>query len=573
MKLRFSRSARRSLLLICALALFIFAVCATAWSEPTLRDRGFVLALMICTCGALLFAMARPAVALLLGSTLFLLLKFTSEMKLQYLESPLMPSDFVYFARTSLVETLDQYPNLLRIGVAACIVVPLVLLLAWWMDYRLFPRMRGSLRTVVRVAGTAACVAGFWACLLPHGPFASVYHKGLWEMLSGRAHLTNFFTNLHDSEVQMPAMASTAAAEQNWAATAAPTGAVDGTPKFFPDIVQVLEESTFDPSILTGCNIPQCDAQMFQPNEQTRGHGLLRTHTFGGGTWVSEFSVLTGMPQDIFGPAGMYAPYVLAPRTHDTLPMQLNRLGYLTIAIYPVGGNFLNARNAYRAYGFDQFYAIHDLGLVMWHSSDAQLFAAAKRVYDKVRKPGQPVFLMILTMEQHGPHDSQPLSSLPAPYNQGLLRELPADQALNLGTYLSRLYDSDQGMSQLEHDFLDRPEPTLIVHFGDHQPAFGGLTSTMARTLSPDVQRFKDYLTYYMIKSNFAGPPLPDYPALDIAYLPSMVLQAAGLPEDPYFSALSSLRTRCNGLYADCSDTSLVASYYTWIFDRLHEFQ
>ncbi|WP_449422143.1 sulfatase-like hydrolase/transferase [Rhodanobacter lindaniclasticus] len=66
---------------------------------------------------------------------------------------------------------------------------------------------------------------------------------------------------------------------------------------------------------------------------------MLRTHSFGGGTWVSEFASLTGMPQDIFGPGGMYAPYLLAPHVRDTLPQLLRRLGYRTIAIYPTVGS------------------------------------------------------------------------------------------------------------------------------------------------------------------------------------------------------------------------------------------
>jgi hypothetical protein len=45
------------------------------------------------------------------------------------------------------------------------------------------------------------------------------------------------------------------------------------------------------------------------------------------------------------------------------------------------------------------------------------------------------------------------------------------------------------------------------------------------------------------------------------------------LPMDPYFTALTSLRERCNGLYADCADKDLVKSYYAWIFNRLHVYQ
>ena len=349
--------------------------------------------------------------------------------------------------------------------------------------------------------------------------------------------------------------------------------AIPRSPESYPDIVQVLEESTFNPSNFTQCNIPECRVAMFKPDVRTRSTGPMRVHTFGGGTWVSEFATLTGMPQDIFGPGGMYAPYVLAPHVQDSLPRQLQRLGYLTVAIYPTNGAFLNGRNAYRAYGFDQFYDAGQLGLEEWEETDKQMFDAAKRVYDKVKKPGQPVFVMILTLAQHGPHDTDPLSSLPAPFNKGVLKGLPTRESLNFNTYLANLHNSDAAMHGLEHDFLDRAQPTVIVHFGDHQPSFSGLIREMPRTWPDELSSVKDYLTYYMIKSNFQGAPLPHYPMLDIALLPSMVLQAADLPTDPYFSAAIALRTRCNGLYTDCAQPGLVKSYHAWIFNRLHVYE
>jgi hypothetical protein len=299
---------------------------------------------------------------------------------------------------------------------------------------------------------------------------------------------------------------------------------------------------------------------------------VLRVHTFGGGTWVSEFAALTGMPQDIFGPGGMYAPYVLAPKIHDALALQLRRLGYLTIGVYPTEASFINGSNAYQAYGFDHLYGASELGLTEWEESDAQMFAAAKRLYDKVKKPGQPVFIMILTLNQHGPHDDDPMTKLPPAY-RNLLRGLSTSAALNFDTYLSRLHDSDVAMRGLEHDFLDRPQPTVLVHFGDHQPSFGGQIRNLSRNLSPALQPYRDYLTYYMLKSNFTGASVPNYPMLDIAFLPSMVLQAAGVPTDPYFSAAAELRTRCNGLYDDCALPGLLESYHAWTIGRLHVYQ
>jgi phosphoglycerol transferase MdoB-like AlkP superfamily enzyme len=556
----------------CATALAIFTVCLalTAWQEPLPLQRGFIAALMLCTVGALLFLFARLATALLVGGGLFLALKFIAVMKLRYLEEQLMPSDFIYYVRSSLLDTLRHYPHLYLLGIGLLLALPPLLYLTWRWDWRVLAGMRPRLALIVRSAGLAFGVLAFWWCMLPNGPFAVVHARNTWEKLSDDAHLTNFFVSFRDAAVRLPPMSSDAVAEQAWGATA--QSGPGSRPAPYPDIVQVLEESTFDPSIYANCSVPACRLGMFASDARTRGTGVLRTHTFGGGTWVSEFAVLTGMPQDIFGPGGMYAPYVLAPRVRDALPQMLRRLGYLTIAIYPTVGSFINGRNAYRAYGFDHMYDVSELGLDEWEETDKQMFDAAKRVYDRVKKPGQPVFVMILTLNQHGPHDDDPMSSLPAPF-RNLLHGLKPDVALNFDTYLSRLHDSDLAMRGLERDFLDRAQPTVLMHFGDHQPSFDGMIRDLPRSLPPALQLYRDYLTYYMIKSNFDGPPLPHYPMLDIAFLPSMVLQAAGLPQDPYFAALSQLRERCDGLYDDCAVPGLLDSYYGWIFGRLHEYQ
>lgn len=553
---------------------FAFCVYNSAWLEPLPSQRQYVFVLTLCVLGAVAFASGRLSFALVLTGALFFGLKFIAVMKLRYLESPLMPADLVYYARDSLVETLAQYPHLARLSIGLCIAIPLMLWLVWHFDIRILPALRRWWQqAALRLIGTAACVLGLWWCMQPTGPFAPMYKADLWSKLSGEADLTNFFVNIDNMRPSLPAMSDAATARRDWASTTPAARANDAGAGVRPDIIQVLEESTFDPGILAGCTVEQCKAAMFKPDEYTRAHGPLLTHTFGGGTWASEFTMLSGMPQDIFGPAGMYAPFVLAPRLRTSLPMRLRELGYLTIAVYPVGGNFLNARNAYESYGFDRFYDIHDLGLEMWHSSDAQLFAAAKKVYDENRKAGKPIFLVILTLEQHGPHDGAPLKELPAPFDRGLQADLPADQDLNLSAYLARLQASDAGMTQLERDFLHRPHPTVLMHFGDHQPSFNGLIRKMAHALPATLEPYSNNLTYFMLKSNFDSPVLPQYPVLDIAYLPAMVLRSAGLSQGAYFSALSRLEERCQGLYTDCRNPALLASYHAWIFDHLQVYQ
>jgi hypothetical protein len=554
---------------VCAGAVLLFVLCVagTAWREPLPLQRVFISALMLCSAVVLMAVLARLASALLLAGGLFVALEFIAVAKLRYLDEQLMPADFVYYVRSSLFDTLRHYPHLYLLGIGLLVLLPPLLWFTWRWDWRM-PAGRSARWWRGAMLGLGL-LAGWW-CMLPSGPFAAVHARNTWEKLSDDAHLTNFFVSFRDAAVHLPPMSGDALAQEAWGATA--PGWPSSRPPPYPDIVQVLEESTFDPANFTDCRVPACRAAMFQPDARTRGSGVLRTHTFGGGTWVSEFASLTGMPQDIFGPGGMYAPYVLAPHVHDTLPQLLRRLGYRTIAIYPTVGSFINGRNAYRDYGFDHLYDVHELGLVEWEESDRQMFAAARRIYDKVKKPGQPVFMMILTLNQHGPHDEDPMSSLPPAFRH-LLPGLKPAVALNFDTYLARLHESDLAMRALEHDFLDRPQPTVLMHFGDHQPSFGGLIRDLPRTLPPALQPYRDYLTYYMVKSNFAGPPLPHYPMLDIAFLPGMVLQAAGLPQDAYFAASGRLRDRCEGRYDDCTVPGLLGSYYAWVFDRLHVYE
>lgn len=563
------------------LAVAFFLACAgcTAWQEPMPIERVFVLTLMLATAATLLAATARPALALLAAGGGFALLKLLSQLKLRYLDSSLMPADFIYFVRSSLLETLERYPPLLLAAMIAGLGVPVVLWLVWRCEPPVDRRQTRVRAGLVRILGVLVAGAALQLVLSAHGPFATAHRRNAWQKMSDPAQLTNFFVNLEDDDIVLPPRSSDAVAERWWAASAARPGVPAATSAgVYPDIVQVLEESTFDPSGFAACNLPPCRVGMFRPDARTRAHGALRVHTFGGGTWVSEFASLTGLPQSIFGPGGMYAPYVLAPRVRDTLPRQLQRLGYLTVAIYPTAGSFINGRNAYRDYGFDRFYDVDDLGLEAWKSSDAQIFDAAWKVYRRLKRPGHPVFMMILTLAQHGPHDIHPLSSLPPPYDHGLLRGLPDQAALNFDTYLARLQASDRAMRGLEAHFLQRDQPTVLVSFGDHQPAFSGLIRDFVRTLPagapPALREKQDYLTYYMLKSNLAAPPLlPGYPVLDIAFLPSMVLQAAGLPTDPYFSAETELRDRCAGRYTDCDRPDLLASYHAWIFDRLHVYR
>jgi phosphoglycerol transferase MdoB-like AlkP superfamily enzyme len=293
-------------------------------------------------------------------------------------------------------------------------------------------------------------------------------------------------------------------------------------------------------------------------------------HTFGGGTWTAEFSLITGLNHAVFGNAGLYAPYNMAPRMHSTIARQFKAAGYRVLGLYPTSSDFINGRNAYRAYGFDQLYDGVDLGLE-WHSSDDQVFDLFWKLYreEKAQHPDQPIFFFMLTIHQHGPHMT-PYKELPGPYGKPLFgKQLDDWQNLNLTNYLERNAGSDQALAKLESLVLDRPQPTVLLHFGDHQPSFDGAMNNLQKALPKDWGPNDQWATYYMLKANFPLPRKYDYPMIDLAYLGGLLLDVSGVPKDAYFDANTLLRERCAGRYLECRDPRFMPSYYDYVFNQL----
>ena len=215
-------------------------------------------------------------------------------------------------------------------------------------------------------------------------------------------------------------------------------------PQHRPDVVAILEESTFDPRMLERLHAFRSATSRCSSRMRARARvGRLTVHTFGGGTWTSEFALETGLADVLFGNAGLYAPYSLAPRVVHTLPRAFKAAGYRVIAVYSHSGEFLNARNAYANYGFDMFYDGTDLGLG-WDSTDADLLRVLRQIYSDETEahPDQPLFIFTLTLHQHGPHMT-PLAELPAPFDKPLFSgkfkppDLDRWLNLNLGNYLT----------------------------------------------------------------------------------------------------------------------------------------
>ena len=147
--------------------------------------------------------------------------------------------------------------------------------------------------------------------------------------------------------------------------------------------------------------------------------------------------------------------------------------------------------------------------------------------------------------------------------------DLDAWLNLNLGNYLQRVHESSAMLARLQEHLWNTGRPTVLMHFGDHQPSFDGAINEIPKTVPKPASPVAHWVTYYMVKSNFPVRARYDYPVFDIAFLGSLVLDVAGVPKDAFYQANTLLRERCKGRNLDCDNKKTVASYHDYIFNVL----
>ena len=321
----------------------------------------------------------------------------------------------------------------------------------------------------------------------------------------------------------------------------------------YPDIIVIQHESIFDPRVYGLPVEPTVEAFLSPKNGL---HGILNVDIFGGGSWQSEFSLLTGLSSASFGSNAYHLFKQGAGRFHNSLPHALAALGYRTMLASSCRRNFLHYDAFYRSIGIterifaDDFPPPFDVSQFETTNTDATFLKAAFAAHTKgIADDPAPRFLYALTNFNHGPHNRR--LTTPGQFEDErafAASRLPDDQ---YAEYYARLTETASTWARLKRELATAfpKRPALIVHYGDHQPV---LAKRIERQLKlPDDAR-RAFRTFYAIEAiNIATDRLAQGPsaALDIAFLGTVALQQAGLPLDPIFATRASLLEHCRETY------------------------
>lgn len=208
-----------------------------------------------------------------------------SKVKFKYIRMHLHAYDFVYFVKISnIVFFFKNYLSLaVRIFGALLLGVVLIAMLA------LFERPEVN----VYAAGLIFFIALVSLWILIPRLAAAPRLRGYWDWFDGPSNVSKFAKSLVEAIGAWRRGGVLAAVQP----TDGFPALMDSVPKLkmrAPNIILILNESTFPPWLHGAVPADPALTDFFRSVDG--GLHRLRVETFGGASWISEFSVLTGIP-------------------------------------------------------------------------------------------------------------------------------------------------------------------------------------------------------------------------------------------------------------------------------------
>ncbi|MBR0790499.1 sulfatase-like hydrolase/transferase [Bradyrhizobium manausense] len=518
--------------------ILVAAVAAIALTERSVEHLPFAVAAFVFNAALLLLFLADLERPLLLSGMLAVAIAGISSVKFNHSALKLTVSDLpLAFAGTVPFFVL-QYPRMM-LGVLAGSVLFAVASIAV-----LLYAAGSPISIAFRIVLFLLALAGFAKASTSKGAM-SLRHT----LTQGRCFYATFMASLADPACwrQFGALAlSDIANEPLPLREATPARSADS-----PDIIVIQHESVFDPRIFGLPVEPTVEAFLSPPDAE---FGRLNVDIFGGGSWQSEFSLLTGLSSASFGSSAYYLFQKGAGRFHSSLPRSLASLGYKTSLISSCRRAFLSYDKFYSSIGVDERIFVDelpppfDVRRFEATNSDAMFLDAVVDAHIKsVARDPTPRFLYALTNFNHGPHSRQLVP--PGQFESERAFAMASFPDVGYAEYYARLAETASAWqrvrAKLASSFPDRP--VLIVHYGDHQPV---LTKQIDRQLKGLGDGRRAFGTFYAIEALNIPHLSPGKGAdLDIAFLGTVALQRAGLALDPIFATRASLLDDCRESY------------------------
>lgn len=468
---------------------------------------------------------------------------------IQFRSSPLMPWDFLS-ARTALSIT-DNYSFTFSYRFLLVIMGFLYLMI---IADKVQIRIKNLRIRVAALLLTICCMGGYVTFVKSEKSteFFKLYHT---LFAAKRIYIRNgfavsFISNFRYLHIQKPEDYTPKEAEEIMSeskmqvASAANTNKI--TSKDKPNIIVIMNEAFSDLSVRGKFETNED----YMPFIHSLTENTIKSDMFvsvkGGNTANTEYEFLTSDTM-AFLPSGSVAYQQFVRQSMPALPNYLKSLGYKTTAIHPYNSKGWNRENVYTYFGFDTYFSITDFKKpkkIRDYISDESAFQKIIEIYENKAKD-ERIFTFEVTMQNHGGYDKEFPGFEPTITLSQYADKKKSDNVRAAEQYLTLIKESDKAFQELTDYFKKESEPTIIVMFGDHQPADNVAKPILKLNHINQDASVEEYQNGYIVPMvMWANYKLKnqDIPMISPNYLSGLLLSNAGLPLTDYQSYLEDLR-------------------------------
>lgn len=279
-----------------------------------------------------------------------------------------------------------------------------------------------------------------------------------------------------------------------------------------PDIIVVLSEAYWDPTVLNGVTYSEDPLKNYRRIAAEHPSGNMVSCTFGGGTVRPEFEILTGMTTNML-PSGNvpYQQYVF--ENIFSYARHFKNQGYDTVGVHTYQRDFYERDRAYPLLGIDTWLGEYDLHAEHHWNSGPYITdeTIAEEVIWQLEQPHETgLFMQVITMENH----SMYLNKYdPSEWDIKVSSDILSDDELNvMHNYCKGVSDSDAALGRIYDYVMNREKPTVVLWYGDHLPTLGdafspyittgNISSTTAQEWT-EAEKYTMFSTPYVIFSNY----------------------------------------------------------------------
>ena len=363
-----------------------------------------------------------------------------------------------------------------------------------------------------------------------------------------------------------------------------------------PNIIVIMNEAFSDLSVLGDYTTNTEVMPFISSLSENTQKGWMYSSVKGGNTANTEFEFLTGLSM-YFLPTGSipYQQYIKSEV--PSLASQLSSVGYTSVSMHPYYPKGWNRDTVYDDLGFEEKYFKDDFSnpeILRTYISDWTTYQKIISRYEE-KSSDERLFVFDVTMQNHGSYVKRYSNFIPdVSVVGGSGTYLKATEQ-----YLSLIKRSNEAFKQLVEYFEKQSEPTIIMMFGDHQPAdyITNVVDTGKKTGSNDAfvtsigtgsDRKERYIVPFVMWANY---DINESQGEETSanYLAVRLLKAAGLPLTDFQSYLSDLQQNVPFISAhalkentgtDCGEEeaeALLKNYkkllYNDLFDTKHRLQ